>query len=105
MVVGVVAPTIERASYLLSSAVIEDDVVVLPLTPNVPRWRGRSFDAIFVDPDLWPLDERLAVQLAPYMYQRGGGFIVATPYAVNCCRAFGVADTVRVLSQPVEVYS
>lgn len=75
MTVGVLAASIERARNIIDNGAhpgLGDSPIAL--SPRSLGHRGREFEAIFVDAELWPLNERLAEEFGPCLYRHGGGF-------------------------------
>jgi hypothetical protein len=76
MTVGVLAATQERAQYIIRTQSDELGLVhnPVPLSPRSLGYRGRQFSAIYVDPDLWPVSDKLIEKLGPCLYLGDGDF-------------------------------
>ena len=79
MSIGVLAASQERAKHIIRTDPIlagklSDDLE--PLSVRSCGHRGRTFDAIFVDLDLWPLSAEQYDEYAPCMIASGGSFYV-----------------------------
>ena len=75
---ALLAPTRIRAQHLIGNGQVPADCE--PLTPNYGQFRGRTFSTIYVDPDLWPLSDRLLNNFRPCLLGSGGTFEVV-PHA------------------------
>lgn len=71
---ALLAPTRTRAHHLISNGQVPADCE--PLTPNYGQFRGRTFNTIYVDPDLWPLSGRLLNNFSPCLLGSDGTFEV-----------------------------
>lgn len=71
---ALLAPTRTHAQHLICNGEVPADCE--PLTPDYGQFRGRTFDTIYVDPDLWPLSDRLQNNFGPCLFGSGGTFEV-----------------------------
>lgn len=79
MSIGVLAGSKERARHIIRTDPIlagKLSAEVEPLSVRGGGHRGRTFEAIIVDSDLWPLSEQLNAEYAPCLIGSGGSFYV-----------------------------
>lgn len=77
MNIGVLARSQERARHIILTdpyLSAHDSDALIPLSPHSAGYRGRNFDAIFVEDELWPLSGQLREELIPALYRNGGVF-------------------------------
>ncbi|QFG10078.1 hypothetical protein SEA_IDENTITYCRISIS_59 [Mycobacterium phage IdentityCrisis] len=83
--VGVLATSLERARYINRTdpflAKVSADLELLSVRSL--GHRGRIFEAIFVDPHLWPLSDELIDEYGPCLAGSGGRFYLVGGLAIK----------------------